>query len=190
MMVKAGAIASSPRKADIIVFSGGVDVCPYMYGEAGYHPLTQKSDLSRDRFEAAAYFTAMAKKKLIVGVCRGAQLVNVLNGGKLWQNADGHRNTAHMVTYIDEKGKKSFPAVTSDHHQIMIPTQQASIWAYAGKSTIKSSFEDDIPMVSNHNDDPEVIFYPRTRTLCFQPHPEWGLVECERLFYDCIKRAA
>lgn len=188
MMVQAGAYQSSLRHSELVIFSGGNDISPLMYGEAGYHPLTQRTDIERDRFERAAYIASLAKGKTIIGICRGAQLLNVLNGGRLWQNVDGHRNVPHFVTYTSEKNEKFHIVVTSDHHQMMVPGKHSSVWAVAGRSTIKSTFEEDIPMPSNHTDDPEIVFYPATRSLCFQPHPEWGIVACERLFYDCVKR--
>lgn len=190
MMARAGAIPSSPRQSELIVFSGGTDVAPTLYGEAGYHMCTQRSDHERDRREVAMYRLAVSKGKKLVGICRGAQLLNVLNGGKLWQNVDGHRSKPHPVTYINEKSEKFVLPVTSDHHQMMIMGQSGRLWGYAGQSTIKSSFEDDIPMASHHVDDPEIVYYPATKSLCFQPHPEWGLEQCERLFFDCVKRMA
>ena len=64
------------------VLTGGPDVHPARYG--------QESDLERcfidaerDEFELALYTKAKELKMPILGVCRGAQLINVAEGGTL-----------------------------------------------------------------------------------------------------------
>jgi gamma-glutamyl-gamma-aminobutyrate hydrolase PuuD len=188
MMEDGLAIKKGLRDADIVVFSGGTDVTPTIYGEDGYHQLTQASDKERDRVETAIYHAAVSKRKVIVGICRGAQLVNVLNQGKLWQHVDNHTNCQHDLLYVNEKGERYLIKVTSDHHQMMIPADHGKIIGWTGRTSIKSTFHDDVPQGNEQDRDPEIVWYKRTKSLCFQPHPEWGLMSCKSLFFDCIKR--
>jgi gamma-glutamyl-gamma-aminobutyrate hydrolase PuuD len=186
MMNNLGAIEDGFAKANIVIFSGGVDITPTLY-DHGHHPSTQHSDIIRDKAERAAYDIAKLRKKHCVGICRGAQLLHVLNGGRLFQNVDGHHGQ-HKVVYINEKKEKYIVRVTSDHHQQMIRHSGCKVWGYAGLSTIKSTFTDNMEMAPGHLDDMEIIAYPETRTLCYQPHPEWSLKSDTNLFVDCVKR--
>jgi len=188
MMVSGLAILTGLRDADIVIYSGGTDIQPMMYNDVA-HPKTQRPDVERDRFEQEVFKTALAKKKIQIGICRGAQLLNVLSGGSLYQDVDNHGNCTHKVIYQDEEHDKYVVDCTSDHHQMMIPTNLASVWGWAGGSTLKSTGLEDFRMAPKHNKDPEIVWYKHTRSLCFQPHPEWGLMSCKGLFFDCVKRA-
>lgn len=188
MMGEACAIQTGLKDADLVIFSGGTDISVKMYDEFGMHACTQMPDLERDRVETAIYHAAVAKKKTLIGICRGAQLLNVLNGGRLWQHVDKHQNCKHDIIYVDERGDKYVLKVTSDHHQMMRPNLvQGRILGWAKCSTMRSTFSSDDPREKDQID-PEIVWYPGTKSLCYQPHPEWGLMSCKSNFYDCIKR--
>lgn len=70
---------------DGLVLQGGVDVAPSSYGEEPLRP-EWKGDAIRDRHEIAAIEVALALGKPILGVCRGAQVLNVARGGSLYQD--------------------------------------------------------------------------------------------------------
>lgn len=189
-----GAYSAGLKHADFVIFSGGVDVSPSMYNEFVIRPEVEEPDRDRDRYEARVFQHA-TKAKLLIGICRGAQLLCVLNGGKLWQHVTGHRGS-HPCLYTDEAGKKRFVNVTSDHHQMMIPTKHGEVWGVAGKSTHRwNGFtvnERAARMTDKHMLDPEIVFFRTARnqgSLCFQPHPEWTGTACRKLFFQCIQRA-
>lgn len=188
MMDNAVAMRTSLKEADIVIFSGGTDIQPTMYGEFVSHAKTQIPDKGRDKFESQVYLSAVAKKKCLVGICRGAQLLNVLNGGRLWQHVNNHTSTTHPIMYTNEKGERYGVMVTSDHHQMMRPAAHARVLATAKKSTFKATGTEDNPVCDDADFDPEIVWYPRTKSLCYQPHPEWGLASDCNLFLDCIRR--
>ncbi len=64
---------------DGILFSGGTDVGETLYREDG-DPHTYTI---RDDFEVRLYKEVLRQNKPILGICRGAQLINVLRGGTL-----------------------------------------------------------------------------------------------------------
>ena len=68
-----------------ILLTGGQDVDPELYGE---HPLPECGKISphRDRTDRIVFQYAMERDLPLLGICRGAQLINVLLGGK-----PGHR---------------------------------------------------------------------------------------------------
>lgn len=192
MMLDLGAVRTSLKAADLILYTGGPDINPRWYKE-NFHPTTQRSDNDRDNLEASIFRTCLAKQKVLqIGICRGAQFLNVLSGGKLWQNVDGHRNCTHPIVYEEPDGtstKTRGILVLSDHHQMMRVTGAGRIWGYALRSTMKSTADKDHYFEPEKDSDPEIVWYKHTRSLCFQPHPEWGHTGTLELFIQCVKRA-
>ena len=72
-------------RIDGLVLSGGVDVDPSGYG-AEPHPETQAVDPLRDAFEIALTRRAVELDMPVLGICRGAQVLNVAFGGTLHQH--------------------------------------------------------------------------------------------------------
>jgi putative glutamine amidotransferase len=70
---------------DGIVFTGGVDIQPELFGEEE-HPELGEVDAQLDDFELALARWALARDMPILGVCRGMQLLNVVMGGNLYQD--------------------------------------------------------------------------------------------------------
>ena len=165
--------AASFDTADIICFVGGADVNPLLYNE---EPLGCTGfDIKRDAFDLEGWRSA--GEKLKVGICRGGQFLNVMNGGKLWQDVDNHGGS-HILTdrFTGEK-----VMVSSTHHQQFRPGHSAVVVATARETTYKKceahqwnlrnsgTVADDFFKI-----DHEVLWYPRSRSLCFQPHPEYS----------------
>jgi putative glutamine amidotransferase len=70
---------------DALVLMGGADVCPESYGEKALRP-EWNGDRIRDDYEIALLRAFMADRKPVLGVCRGAQVINVALGGTLYQD--------------------------------------------------------------------------------------------------------
>lgn len=81
---------------DGFFFTGGADIDPQSYGEAR-SPHCGESQPNRDALELRVFKKAIKTQKPILGVCRGAQLVNVALGGTLYQDLPSERsgNVAH-----------------------------------------------------------------------------------------------
>ncbi|AGF56305.1 putative glutamine amidotransferase [Clostridium saccharoperbutylacetonicum] len=88
---------------DGIVFTGGEDISPLKYGE---NPLQIEFIInnSRDNFEFNLFLEAYNMDMPILGICRGAQLINVALGGSLYQdinlqfsNCHGHMQSEMQV---------------------------------------------------------------------------------------------
>lgn len=80
-------LASVVEDLDGLVLSGGSDVAPESYGES---PLRSewRGDAVRDRYEIALVREFIRQKKPVLGICRGAQLLNVALGGTLYQDIE------------------------------------------------------------------------------------------------------
>jgi putative glutamine amidotransferase len=113
--------------ADALVLGGSeTDVHPGLYGEpVGEH--VRHTDLTRHLRDLAALRHALATDLPVLGVCSGAQLVNVLHGGTLHQDLPtsgfstlDHRD-GHAVATADGTLARRLlggrPAVVSEHHQ-------------------------------------------------------------------------
>jgi len=73
------------ERAEGVVFSGGADLDPALFGRSP-EPSLGLVDPARDAFEMALYRAARARGLPILGVCRGLQVVNVAEGGTLHQH--------------------------------------------------------------------------------------------------------
>lgn len=176
MLEAAGMIAvNDVAKADIIVFNGGRDIGTEMYGETPVARGVPFEMGERDRHEKRIFESNPQTFKL--GICRGAQLLNVLNGGHLFQDVN-HHHSSHPI--VDLETGEVYEA-TSTHHQMMRPDPARSVViAVASQSTQKFCeavtylvTKDKLPPLSEGND-VEIAWYPHGRSLCIQGHPEYG----------------
>jgi putative glutamine amidotransferase len=67
------------------VICGGVDISPDEYGQENRASINVEPE--RDNFENKLIKHALDKKKPLLGICRGCQMINVALGGDLHQNA-------------------------------------------------------------------------------------------------------
>ena len=120
---------------DGLVLQGGADVSPESYGEQALRP-EWAGDRIRDLFEIELIWEFMIQGKPVLGICRGAQLINVACGGTLYQDiteqypgAGQHRDDLlydrfqHRIKIVEDSHLgKLFPGrgichVNSIHHQ-------------------------------------------------------------------------
>lgn len=69
---------------DGILFCGGNDLDPALYGES-WHPGAEAIDPDRQKFELALLAEVERRRTPTLGVCLGSQLMNVHRGGSLVQ---------------------------------------------------------------------------------------------------------
>ncbi len=169
-------IVASIEDADIVQFTGGSDVSPALYGQ--HKGERTHSNIGRDAQEVYSFIKAHEAGLPMVGICRGGQFLNVMAGGQMFQHVEGHTRY-HSVMLSDEVSDVGVGIVTSTHHQMMRPNtninHQLLVWA-----------------AEAHHDqqDTEVVFYPDSKLLCFQPHPEFGERDSEytlNLFKKCLR---
>lgn len=70
---------------DGLILTGGRDVDPARYGQSP-HPSTDTPATDRDAWEDALLRGAIARELPFLGICRGAQVLNVALGGTLLQH--------------------------------------------------------------------------------------------------------
>lgn len=169
--------------ADVYVFTGGEDIYPGIYGEKQL-PVTH-TNTKRDTEEITAYH-AIAAGKAKVGICRGAQLLNALNGGKMWQDVNNHQGGRHVI-HTKVKGLFKDDRFTSNsiHHQMMIPAFKGETLGVAYESDYR--FKAGKEIRGTFFVDTEVVWYPEDRAFCFQAHPEFGHKETHDAFFTYLK---
>ena len=120
-------VADYARALDGLVLQGGSDVSPSTYGE---QPLSAEwvGDRLRDVYEIELVHEFIEAGKPVLGICRGAQLINVALGGTLHQDIPSHRTDEyekhrHDIRLEPGSGLARLyrgierPTVTSIHHQ-------------------------------------------------------------------------
>lgn len=73
---------------DGLLLSGGADFDPARYGRPNQG--STGIERERDALETEAWTAAQQRGLPVLGVCRGFQAINVLSGGTLIQDVDGH----------------------------------------------------------------------------------------------------
>lgn len=85
---------------DGIIFTGGGDIHPQFYATKKQKmtgALNQTVDTTRDESELLLYKAFFTRKKPILGICRGMQLINIAMGGTLTQHIKERAlNEVHM----------------------------------------------------------------------------------------------
>ena len=164
MFKQAGfALAPSMQEADLLCFTGGADVSPELYGEDNVGSYCSPE---RDKYEEQVFDWAYAHDVPMVGICRGGQFLNVMNGGKMWQDVDNHAISGTHKAVCKYWGEIM---VSSTHHQMMRAGDDGEVLVTANLSTYRNNAEGLFDTDSN---DVEVVHYKETKSLCYQPHPE------------------
>jgi gamma-glutamyl-gamma-aminobutyrate hydrolase PuuD len=184
-------IVDSVEQSDLVCFIGGADVSPVLYHEknTGSH-----CEPDHDLLSLRVYMDAVKFGKSCVGICRGGQFLNVMNGGKMIQHINGHCLVGtHTITlqtrdtWCTAEEIKTFNNLTfkgtSVHHQGIVPNEESDV-ILSGESPDGNT---------------EVVLYCREFLgsldtpdecfdFCFQPHPEYHNAEkCMKPFFDIIE---
>ena len=127
-------LADYARALDGLVLQGGSDVSPSTYGETPLAP-QWAGDRLRDVYEMELVHEFIEAGKPVLGICRGAQLINVALGGTLYQDiptqlaesqvhvTDAYEKHRHDIRFEPGSGLARMyrgiekPVVTSIHHQ-------------------------------------------------------------------------
>lgn len=173
---------------DLLVFTGGADINPKLYGE---EPLKETSfSQSRDAEDLEYWNLYPATPK--VGICRGGQFLNVMSGGSMWQHVDQHgqNHMIHNLLHVPPINEQQL-MVTSTHHQMMVAGPEGEVLAIAvdhmnRKRGLANVYKSYIGR-KRPEYDTEVVWYPKTDSLCFQPHPEYhNFPEMREYFFKLL----
>lgn len=165
-------------EADIVVFEGGTDISPTLYNEKASYA-TQVTKLQpRDEREVELFHRSVSAGKFLVGICRGEQLLTVLNGGRLIQ----HMN--HPYEHVCKTWDGQTCSTNSLHHQLAYPWDipkedwELLMWTegisttYLNGDNEETEFSLDAFTDEGLIMEPEGLWFPKTRSFLCQFHPE------------------
>lgn len=154
------------KDADLVVFTGGEDVHPDMYGEP-INP-TSGNNIKRDRYEQLEFNEALERKIPMIGICRGSQFLCAMSGGRLIQHQQNPSYMHNIKTY-DSK----IIEITSTHHQAAYPfdMRKEAYHILGWTKGISKFHEDGNQEEMNPPKECEIVHYPETRCLGIQGHP-------------------
>lgn len=113
------------------LFTGGPDPHPFLWGEET-HKNCGPISVKRDQMELNLLTIAMEQKKPILGICRGAQILNIGLGGDIYQD-------------ISSQYRSAFPIA----HTQPLPYRYPSHHVDVKKNTLLASFGDDTTISVN-----------------------------------------
>lgn len=161
------------KDCSALVIWGGEDISTSFYNEdGGMWTDADRRVTRRDQVEADACKEAIANGIPIIGVCRGAQLLCALAGGKLVQHVDNHARGNHDVTTVDGKTLST----SSLHHQMMWPyngvKHELIAWSREPMARTYAFNNEKVAHVIQHPE-PEILWFPEIKGLAIQGHPEF-----------------
>jgi putative glutamine amidotransferase len=148
-------VVSPPKvnEFDLIIFSGGADISPRIYGEENTHSYTFPA---RDHIELVILQSALELNVKILGVCRGHQLINAYLGGKLVQDLGtflAPHHAFHSLNFLTQESfiyKNIKENVNSIHHQGVISVGSGLTPTSEHKGIIESTEGENIISVQWH----------------------------------------
>jgi putative glutamine amidotransferase len=175
---------------DGIVFTGGSDLNPALYGQEAHSESIGFHD-GRDRAELALIREAIRRDMPVLGICRGMQLMNVAFGGTLRQHLPeelGHEDHRRVPGSFDgadhdvrlDPGSIAAAAAGEELHATKSHHHQGVLELGEGLTVTGVSMLDDLP---------EAIEVPDRRfALGVQWHPE--VDETSRVIAALVQEAS
>lgn len=141
--------------AEISGFVAGLDICGLIFSGGEDWGLAP----TRDATEAALFTWAMEFRLPVFGVCRGAQVINLLMGGKA-EACENHIATKHLVNLSKPVAKGGSREVNSFHAHAIRPEGLApglKAFAVANDGTVEGFANKDGRIVG-------VMWHPERKT--------------------------
>lgn len=169
---------------------GGVDINPAIYGQKS-HPLAQHPNIERDGLEIQATMDAIEHGLPVIGICRGAQLLCALHFGSLWQHTTTREHSGShdlMAVSAHIPGEVQLIAdVPASHHQVMNLNGIEAEYEVLAWAPFPTVVENANRGQATLEKSPEVVWFPETKCLAIQPHPEWcGVYHPFRLWLNRV----
>ena len=111
-----GLLRDALALCDGVIFTGGPDVRPSLFGEKIIPSCGTIND-ERDAFEIKLYKMAMEADKSILGICRGVQVMNIAEGGNIYQ--DIYSQSGTMLVHHTLDSKRAFHDVSISDKRVL-----------------------------------------------------------------------
>lgn len=164
---KTSEFLANPAEFKLILFTGGEDVTPMLYGDTSPRGICHYS-MERDRFEIEIYEKALSLGIKMTGICRGVQFLNVMAGGRMMHDVTNHAGPQHTIVTLT--GDTFF--VNSYHHQMVLPPSDAKVVGWSKMNISRSYIGNADLKVDYRGKENEIVIYPRINAFGVQYHPE------------------
>jgi gamma-glutamyl-gamma-aminobutyrate hydrolase PuuD len=156
-----------------LILQGGVDISSRYYNEPP-NKHNQHPNPHRDAIEFEELGNAIKAGRPSIGICRGAQLQCIINGGSLYQHSESpvqnHEVQALHWKHINGNPTIRIPKVPGAHHQIMKPF---GTYHLLGWNPDEVKVWDTNEETHTEAGTAEIVWWPETKCLGIQGHPEW-----------------
>lgn len=178
---------------DGVLFTGGHDVSPSLYGE-DVLPACAACSPERDAMEKILLDLVLERDMAAFGICRGIQFVNAALGGTLWQDLPSQRPSAvehHMQPPYDRAAHRVGIAAGSPLHDLL-GADELAVNSYHHQAVKDLAPHLEVMAVSEDGL-VEAVRLPEAHFVwAVQWHPEfsWRTDEASRRLFAAFVRAA
>ena len=134
------------KEINLLILSGGNDVLS-----------REKTTIIRNAVELNLIKKSVKKKIPILGICRGAQLLNLFFGGKI-SKINNHMNTRHQIFFDDKKILNQEKLIVNSYHNYGIV-----------KNNLSKKFK---ILAIDKNENIEMFMSKKNRIIGSMWHPE------------------
>ena len=160
------------ERLDGVIFTGGPDVDPNFMGE---EPIPQLgvTNRNRDLFEIALVRTAVAKHVPILGICRGAQVIDVALGGSVYQDLDSQFPNKVLKHHQTAPGDQPTHFVSVNHESKLFKTIGDNVFVNSRHHQAIKDVPQDLKIVAKASDGViEAVENADASVQAVQWHPE------------------
>jgi hypothetical protein len=160
------------KNADIAIMAGMSEIDPAIYGQEALYGGTFNPNAT----EFYDWFWKNTDSLVRVGIGTASHYLNVKSGGGMIQRINNHMSD-HLLEITDQPNRKIW--VSSRHRAQMTPGPKAQVIGYVSEGkflatekqteTMKWERGDNSVHHTMFSKDYEVLWYPETRCLCWQP---------------------
>lgn len=169
-------IEGDPEKVsefDLVILTGGSDINPSYYRESPNGAVGWSDERDDKEYKVLVSAVAQNSKTKILGICRGAQFLNIVYGGTLIQDlgdVNQWHNNIHPLKHLQPNPLDWLKEVNSLHHQALtnLPFGSTTLAVHPEYHT------------------PEIVAWGN-KALGVQFHPEMFGEEKYTRFFDLIK---
>ncbi len=159
---------------DGLLMTGGHDVSPSLYGQQRQINCGISCD-ERDLLEKALYEKALEQDKPVLGICRGIQLINVLQGGTLYQDLSSEYDSSiehHMEPPYTKVAHKVNIAKQTPLYELLL-TEQMGVNSYHHQAVKDLGSDLEVMAVSEDGLVEAIRHIGKKFVWAFQWHPEF-----------------